>query len=66
MNPLRELNEYGQVVWMDFIRRDLLTDGELKRLVDVDGVTGVTVIRDLRASDRRLERVRRPDRGGSR
>lgn len=42
MNPLRELNEHGQVVWMDFIRRDLLTQGELERLVSVDGVTGVT------------------------
>ena len=42
MNPLRALNEQGQVVWMDFIRRDMLTDGELERLVDEDGLTGMT------------------------
>jgi len=42
MNPLRELNEYVQAVWMDFIRRDLLVDGGLQRLVEDDGVTGVT------------------------
>jgi transaldolase len=42
MNPLRQLNEHGQVVWMDFIRRDLLTEGGLRRLVEEDGVTGVT------------------------
>ena len=42
MNPLRALNDHGQVVWMDFIRRDMLTDGELQRLVRDDGLTGVT------------------------
>jgi transaldolase/transaldolase/glucose-6-phosphate isomerase len=42
MNPLTELNDHGQVVWMDFIRRDLLTGGELQRLVEIDGLTGVT------------------------
>lgn len=42
MNPLRELNDHGQAVWMDFIRRDLLTGGELQRLVEDDGITGVT------------------------
>lgn len=42
MNPLRALNDHGQVVWIDFIRRDLLTEGGLARLVAEDGVTGVT------------------------
>ena len=42
MNPLRALNEHGQVVWMDYIRRDMLTGGELERLVRDDGLTGVT------------------------
>ena len=42
MNPLRALNDHGQVAWMDFIRRDMLTNGELERLVSEDGLTGVT------------------------
>jgi transaldolase len=42
MNPLRSLNDYGQVVWLDFIRRDLLIDGSLARLIEEDGITGVT------------------------
>jgi transaldolase len=42
MNALRSLNDYGQVVWLDFIRRDLLTDGGLSRLIEEDGITGVT------------------------
>ena len=42
MNPLQELREAGQAIWLDFIRRDLLTGGELERLVAEDGVTGVT------------------------
>ena len=41
-NPLRELQAYGQSVWLDYIRRNLITSGELKRLVDEDGLSGVT------------------------
>lgn len=32
----------GQSIWLDFITRDLLRTGELARLIDHDGVTGVT------------------------
>ena len=42
MNPLMELAKYGQSVWLDYIRRNLITSGELKRLVDEDGLGGVT------------------------
>lgn len=41
MNKIRELQEYGQSVWLDFISRSLLTSGELQRLID-EGVTGMT------------------------
>jgi transaldolase/glucose-6-phosphate isomerase len=41
-NPLRELNEFGQSVWLDFVSRDLLKSGGLKRLVAEDGLRGVT------------------------
>src|SRR5262249_59606987 len=41
-NPLRALNDYGQSVWLDYIRRCLIASGELQRLVDEDGVRGVT------------------------
>lgn len=42
MNPLKRLRSEGQAIWLDYIRRDLLTSGELARLVAEDGVTGVT------------------------
>ncbi|HEU5400517.1 MAG TPA: transaldolase, partial [Terriglobales bacterium] len=42
MNPLRQLQENGQSIWLDYIRRHLITSGELKRLVDEDGLSGVT------------------------
>jgi len=42
MNPLRELNAAGQSVWLDYIRRQLLTSGELRRLIDEDGLSGMT------------------------
>ncbi len=41
-NPLKALTAQGQAVWLDYIRRDMLTSGELARLVEKDGVTGVT------------------------
>jgi transaldolase / glucose-6-phosphate isomerase len=41
-NPLKDLLKYGQSVWFDYIRRDLLTSGELKRLIQEDGLRGMT------------------------
>ena len=41
-NALKELNRYGQSVWLDYIRRSLITSGELRRLIDEDGLRGVT------------------------
>src|SRR5208283_1006053 len=41
-NPLAGLLSYGQSVWLDFIRRSLITSGELERLVEEDGLRGVT------------------------
>ncbi len=42
VNHLRELAEFGQSVWFDNISRDVLQTGELKRLIEEDGITGVT------------------------
>ena len=42
INPIRELTKYGQSVWLDYIRRNLITSGELKHLIDEDGLGGVT------------------------
>jgi transaldolase / glucose-6-phosphate isomerase len=42
VNPLKELLKYGQSVWLDYIRRTLITSGELKRLIEEDGLHGMT------------------------
>ena len=42
-NPLLELQDYGQSIWLDFIRRDLLESGRLEELIEEDGIRGVTV-----------------------
>jgi transaldolase/glucose-6-phosphate isomerase len=42
MNPLRSLQEYGQAVWLDFVARRFLTDGGLQKLIEEDGLRGVT------------------------
>src|SRR6202030_2987315 len=41
-NPLRALLGYGQSMWLDYIRRDLLTSGKLKTMIDQDGLRGMT------------------------
>ena len=41
-NPLKALISYGQSVWLDYIRRSLITTGELARLMEQDGLRGVT------------------------
>jgi transaldolase len=42
MNPLKELLKQGQSIWLDYIDRGLMQSGELKRLVEEDGVQGLT------------------------
>ncbi|HSR91915.1 MAG TPA: transaldolase [Gemmatimonadales bacterium] len=41
-NPLNILNSLGQSPWYDFITRDLITSGELARLIEQDGLRGMT------------------------
>src|SRR5580658_3033514 len=41
-NPLKALLAFGQSPWMDYIRRDLLTSGGLKKYIDDDGLRGMT------------------------
>jgi transaldolase/glucose-6-phosphate isomerase len=42
MNPLREIENLGQSLWLDYIRRKLLESGEMNRLIDEDGIKGMT------------------------
>src|SRR6266576_1200152 len=41
-NPLKGLLAYRQSPWMDYVRRDLLTSGQLKKYIDNDGLRGMT------------------------
>ena len=42
MNRLQQLQNYGQSVWFDYIRRSLIESGELQDLIEQDGIKGVT------------------------
>src|SRR5271170_3568080 len=42
MNPLKTLQDHGQAVWLDFLSRGFIAKGGLKKLVDDDGLRGVT------------------------
>ena len=41
-NPLKTLGTLGQSIWLDYIRRDLIVSGELRRLIKEDGLRGMT------------------------
>ncbi len=41
-NPLKALLGYGQSMWLDYIRRDLITGGSLKKMIEEDGLRGMT------------------------
>src|ERR1700749_576848 len=42
MNPVKALENHGQAVWLDFLARGFVAKGDLKKLIDSDGVKGVT------------------------
>ena len=41
-NSLKRLGSLGQSVWLDYIRRDLIASGQLRRLIEEDGLRGMT------------------------
>ena len=41
-NPLLVLESFGQSIWLDFLRRNALENGEIQRLIEQDGVSGLT------------------------
>ena len=42
MNPLMQLQAYGQSLWLDYLKRSLIESGELRTMIEHDGVMGVT------------------------
>jgi transaldolase len=42
INPLLQLNSFGQSIWLDFLSREILASGKLQRLIEEDGLRGVT------------------------
>ncbi len=46
-NPLRELGNLGQSVWMDFISRAMIQSGELRKMIEEDGLRGLTSNPDI-------------------
>ncbi|HVA15176.1 MAG TPA: bifunctional transaldolase/phosoglucose isomerase [Stellaceae bacterium] len=42
MNPLKRLGGYGQSPWLDYVNRSLIESGDLRTLIERDGIMGVT------------------------
>jgi len=64
-NPLIQLQTFGQSIWLDYIRRDLMASGELQRLITNDGLRGMTsnpsiFEKPLRAASIRISWTRSP------
>jgi transaldolase len=41
-SKVKQIHDFGQSIWLDFIDREIITSGKLKDLIDNDGVRGVT------------------------
>ena len=41
-NKVKQIHEFGQSIWLDFIDREIISSGKLQKLIDEDGVRGVT------------------------
>jgi transaldolase len=42
-NSLLKLESFGQSIWLDYLRRGLITSGELEKLINEDGMSGITL-----------------------
>ena len=42
MNPLKQLETLGQSLWLDYMKRSLIKSGELRTLIERDGLKGIT------------------------
>jgi transaldolase len=42
MNHIKQIQEIGQCIWLDFFDREILNSGKLKKMIDEDGIGGVT------------------------
>src|ERR1700712_3754726 len=41
-NKVKQIHSFGQSIWLDFIDREIMSSGKLQKLIDEDGVRGVT------------------------
>lgn len=41
-NKVKQIHSFGQSIWLDFIDRAIISSGKLKKLIDEDGIRGVT------------------------
>jgi transaldolase len=42
MNRIKALGEAGQSIWLDYMQRSLVTKGDLQKLIENDGIRGLT------------------------
>jgi len=40
-NNFQKIKTFGQSIWLDYLRRDMIVSGELRRLINEDGIRGM-------------------------
>ena len=41
-NKVKQIHSFGQSIWLDFIDREIIASGKLQKLIDEEGIRGVT------------------------
>lgn len=41
-NKIKQIRDFGQSIWLDFFDREIMDSGKLKRMIEEDGISGVT------------------------
>jgi transaldolase/transaldolase/glucose-6-phosphate isomerase len=41
-NKIKQIEEFGQSIWLDFFDREIMDSGRLKKMIEDDGISGVT------------------------
>jgi transaldolase len=41
-NKIKQIGNFGQSIWLDFFDREIMVTGKLKKMIEEDGISGVT------------------------
>ena len=51
MNRVKSIHDLGQSIWLDFFDREIINNGKLQKLIDEDGLSGITSNQSIRMKE---------------